>query len=530
MRKFLTRLRFFFLRIPRGALDEELQCHLEQSIEANVAAGMTLQEARRRALIEFGGIERAREQTHEQHPRWLLGTVMQDIRYALRGFRRNPLFTATAIATLALGIGATTAIFSVVDPILFRSLPYAHADRLVSVGLVQSLETQEFTLGGFFFDWARNQKPFEALTSESAVSQECDLTERNAEQLSCARVLGNFLPTLGVSPVLGRNFLPEEMRPNGPKVVLISYGLWRSRFNQNPGILHRLIDIDGEQVQVIGVLPEDFELPDLQAANVIRPLILIEAEQHTVNQGIGVPMRTFVRLKRGVSIAQARAALEPLFQDVPREIPPQYRNEFRHDFHLRVRSVRDRQTQDASRVAWVLLGSVFAVLLIACANVASLLLARGVSKQRELAVRSALGASRPRLAAQALIEGLLLSLAGAAAGCILAEILLHIFIAIAPAGIPFLGKAHIDLRIILVTIVVSLACGALFGMAPAWQNPEAQMLTGRSLTNTSHAGMRRWLVTGQIAASVVLLAGGMLLLRSFWNLRNQRLGIQTETL
>lgn len=528
MREFLTRLRFFFSRTPPGVLDEELQFHLEQSIETNIAAGMTSEEARRQALITFGGVERTREQMHEQHPQWLLGTVLQDIRYALRGFRRNPLFTATMIATLALGIGATTAVFSVVDPILFRSLPYAHADRLVSVGLVQSLETQEFTLGSFFFDWQRNQKPSAAMTSEGAVSQECDLTERNPEQLSCARVLGNFLPTLGVSPVLGRNFLSEEMRPNGPNVALISYGLWRSRFNRDPGILNKLIDIDGDQVRVIGVLPKDFELPDLQAADVIRPLTLDESAQHTVNGGIGDPMRTFARLKPGVSIEQARAEMEPLFQKSAQAFPPQFRNEFRRDFHLKVRSMRDRQMQGASRIAWILLGSVLAVLLIACANVASLLMARGAARQRDLAVRAALGASRSRLASQSLIEAMLLSLAGAAAGCVLAEVLLHVFIAIAPAGIIFLSKAQIDLRIILFMIAVSLACGVLFGLVPALQNPRAHMLTGRSLTTVSHAAMRQWLVVGQIAASMVLLCGAMLLLHSFWNLQNQRLGMQTE--
>jgi len=527
MSESLTRLRFFFSRSKSDELDEELQFHLEHSIEANIAAGMTPEEARRQALIAFGGIERTREQTGEQHPRWLLGMVMQDIRYALRGFRRNPLFTVTVIATLALGVSATTAVFSVVDPILFRSLPYAHADRLVSVGLVQSLETQEFTLGGFFFDWVHNQKPFEAITSEGAVSQECDLTERNPEQLSCARVLGNFLSTLGVSPVLGRNFLPEEMRPNGPDVALITYGLWRSRFNRDPGILNKLIDIDGSPVRVVGVLPEDFELPDLQPADVIRPLALDETAQRTGNGGIGAPMRTFARLKPGVNIEQARAEMEPLFQNIQKTLPSQLRNAFRHDFRLKVRSLRDRQMQDASRIAWILLGSVLAVLLIACANVASLLMARGAARQRDLAVRSALGASRIRLAWQALIEALLLSMAGAVAGCVFAEILLRVFIAIAPAGIPFLGKTHIDLRIILFTVVVSLLCGALFGVAPALQKPKPLMLTGRSQT-VPHAAVRQWLVVGQIAASMVLLAGGMLLLRSFWNLQNQHLGMQTE--
>ncbi len=212
-RDFLRRLRFLIQRRTHREVDEELEFHLERQVEANVAAGMTAEEARRQAAIAFGGVERAREQCREERPGYRVEMLLQDVRYALRGFRRNPVFTITVVVTLMLGIGATTAVFSVVDRILFRALPYAHADRLVSVGLVQSLETQEFMLGGFYYDWRNNQRPFEAMTSESAVTDECDLTEGNPAQLSCPRVEANFLPTLGISPVLGRNFLPEEDRP-----------------------------------------------------------------------------------------------------------------------------------------------------------------------------------------------------------------------------------------------------------------------------------------------------------------------------
>src|SRR3984885_4411320 len=187
IKELLTHLRFFLWPRPSGESHEELQFHVEQSTQANMAAGMTLQEARRQALITLGGVERTREETHEQRPGWFPGTVLQDMRYALRGFRRNPVFTITVIATLGLGIGITTAVFSIVDRILFRSLPYDHADRLVSVGMKQSLEPQEFTLGAFYSLWRDNQKPFVALTSENAVSHECDLTGRKSAQLSCMR-------------------------------------------------------------------------------------------------------------------------------------------------------------------------------------------------------------------------------------------------------------------------------------------------------------------------------------------------------
>jgi putative ABC transport system permease protein len=242
------------------------------------------------------------------------------------------------------------------------------------------------------------------------------------------------------------------------------------------------------------------------------------------NGGLGGPRRAFARLKPGVSIQQAEAELQPLFQQALKQVP----SDIRYDFHLKVRSLRDRQMQEVRLTAWVLLSAVLAVLLIACANVASLLMARGAMRQRELAVRSALGASRARLARQALTESLLLSLSGAIAGCVLAEGLLRLFIAIAPANIPYLSKVQLDLRIVCVTVLLSILCGVLFGLAPALQKPRDGMLSGRSLTSVSHATVRQWLVVTQIAVSVVLLAGAMLLLRSFSNLENQNLGMRTD--
>jgi predicted permease len=507
----------------QSELDEELQFHLEQSMLANVAAGMTAEEARRQALVEFGGVERAREQCHQQRPGWWIDTVMQDVRYALRGFRRNPVFTITVIATLALGIGATTAVFSVVDRILFRSLPYAHDDRLVSVGLVQSLERQEFTVGGFFFDWRDNQRPFEAFASQEALPHACDLVEANPAQLNCIHAQAGFLPLLGISPVLGRNFLPEEDRPNAPRVALISYGLWLDHYNRDPGVLNRTIDVDGSAARVIGVLPQGFELPTLQAADVMMPMALDEGVERKSSPGH--PMRTFARLRPGVSLAQAKAELGPLFLHTRDTLIPA---PIRKDFHLSVRSLRDRETKDVQLTAWILLGSVLAVLLIACANVASLMMARGEARERELAVRSALGASRGRLVRQALTEAALLSVAGAAVGMALAEGLLRVFLALAPTGIPFLKRAGLDLRIALFTVVLSLICGAIFGLLPALQTPRAAALAARAVQSRRRTVLRRSLVVGQIAISMVLLAGAALLLRSFKNMEQQRLGMETQ--
>jgi predicted permease len=502
---------------------EELESHIALHVEDGVRNGLSPAEARRQALLRLGGAEQTRQAYRERASLPWMESLLRDVRYALRGFRRNPVFTVTVIATLALGIGATTAVLSVVDRILFRPLPYAHGDRLVSFGLSQPLEVEEFTLGAFFFEWRDNQKPFSSVTYERGVS-ECDLTEQSPVHLQCAEVAGNFLPTLGVSPVVGRNFLPEEDQPHGPKAAMLSYAVWLSRYNRDAAVGNKTIDIDGHPFRIVGVLPRDFEMPRLQPTDLLLPAQLDRAEQHTVNSTLGYPMWAFARLKPGISVAEAREEMDPLFRHTQLWIPA----EFRSNFHLQVRSVRDRQMHDAYSAAWVLLGAVIAVLLIACANVASLFSARAASMQRELAVRSALGATRWRLMRATLIEALLLAAAGGAAGCLLAEILLRIFLAIAPTGIPFLASAALYLRILCFAGVMALACAVLCGMAPARHAARAADMTSRMSRVTAHARLRRTLVALQIAMSVILLSCASLLLRSFWSLEQQSLGMKTR--
>jgi predicted permease len=528
LKEWLTWLRFLIVRKPSGEIEEEVQFHLEQQTDANIAAGMTPAEARRQAVLSFGSVERAREQSSEQRPGYFVETLLRDVRYAVRGFRRNSVFTFTVIATLALGIGATTAVFSVVDPILFRPLPYAHADRLVSLGMgtsvqpVNTLQRNAFMLGNFYFNWQENQRPFSAFTSQEYLPHHCAFTRGNLAQLACIGVEANFLPTLGVVPLLGRNFLPEEDRPNGPKAALVSYKLWVSRFNRDPGILNQLIVIDDQPVRVVGVLPHDFELPTLDDVDVLVPNALNETEERTSTRGTA--LRAFARLKPGVSIAQAESELQPLMESARSFAPPALRKLV----VLSVCSMRDFQMQSVRRTAWVLLGTVLAVLLIACANIASLFMARAAARSQELAVRFALGATRGRLVRQALTEAFLLAMAGAVVGCAVAEILLRIFIGIAPAGILFLNKARLDFRIILFTVFLSLFCAALFGLVPALQKPRANSLAARSRNSGAGAALRHGLVAGQIATSLILLSGAMLLLRSLWNLQGQSLGMETR--
>jgi len=512
---------FFGDRQTANEFDEELRSHVAMDTEEGMRLGLSKEESRRQALIRLGGAEQARQAFRERASLPFLESLLRDLQYALRGLRRNPIYALTAIATLALGIGATTAVFSVVDRILFRSLPYAHDEQLVSVGLTAPIIPQEFMLGGSYYDWRDNQKPFAALTSEMGAN-ECDLTERNPERLSCANIEANFLPTLGISPVLGRNFLPEEDRPNAPKVALISYGLWLSQYNRDPNIVDRSIQIDDHPVRVVGVLPSDFEMPALEKADVVLPEALNEAAER--KESPEHVLYAFARLKPGISHAQAMAQLQPVFAYSLSLAPPRFRSEV----HLRVRSIHERQMQDAHLAAWVLLGAVLAVLLIACANVASLLLTRAAARERELAVRSALGASRGRLIRQTMTEAILLSLFGAVAGCALAEGLLRIFVSVAPSSLPFLAKAHLDLRIGIFTVILSLLSGIAFGLIPALQRARPIALAARAPVSTARALLRRVLVVSQIAISMTLLAGAALLVHSFMNLQTQALGMQTR--
>jgi len=449
-----------------------------------------------------------------------LEILAQDLRYAVRALLRTPTFTLAAVMAMALGIGAGTAVFSAVDRILFRALPYADDGRLVSLGMTAPIAPHEFLLGYDYLDWRSASTPFESMGEWSGVG-DCDLTDANPVRLRCGIVDSHLLPTLGIQPIYGRNFTPEEDQPDVPRVALISYGLWRSRFAGNPATLGKPISLDGQPVTITGVLPPQFELPNLAPIDLLVPQALNLPE--TISRRNATILYLVGRLKPGATLAQGRASLEPLFANSMKDVPPN----FRKDVNLRLRPLRDLQIEDSRMASWILLASVLAVLLIACANVANLLLARMAGRRRELAVRAALGAPRFRLVRQALTESLLLAAAGGVGGCALAILLLRGFVAIAPEGIPRLHQAVIDTRVLLFTVAIALLSGLLFGLAPALQNPRAEILAGwRSVGSRSHL-FRQALVAAQIAISVVLLAGAGQLLRSLWNLENQPLGMRT---
>ncbi|MBV8205836.1 MAG: ABC transporter permease [Acidobacteria bacterium] len=466
----------------------------------------------------------------------------QNLRYAIRGLRRSPGMALTAILAIAIGIGASTAIFSVVDRILFRSLPYAQEDHLVVFGLRAPIEPREFMLGADYLEWKAAQQPFQSMAAYGFV-HDCDLTQDQPLRMSCLDVESSLLPTLGTPLWLGRNFTAEEDRslaqPPGPplarpgpsaisnegeapRAALISYALWRGRFGSDRAVVGHTISLDGHDVRLVGVLRRDFELPNLLHADVLVPLALNPVANRHPNTGR--VLRTVARLKPGITAAQAQQALAPLFADSLRYVPAQFVNEVK----LSVRTLRERQMGEARRPSQVLLAAVVAVLLIACANVANLLLARSAARARERAVRSALGAARGRLAMEALAESLVLAFSGGAAGLALAYVLLRAIIRLNPQGIPRLEQASLDLRVVLFALACCAGSAILFGIAPALEPPNPQHLAAAHSVGRRGSALRFSLVAAQIALSLVLLSGAALLLRSLRRMQAEPLGISSE--
>ncbi|HUI55804.1 MAG TPA: ABC transporter permease, partial [Bryobacteraceae bacterium] len=500
-------------------IHEEVESHLEMRAEWNQQAGVAPEEARAAARRQLGNAALLEEDVRRVHALPWFETIGQDLRYALRGFRRSPVFTVTAALTIALGIGASSAVFSVVDRILFRPLPYLDAGRLVSFGMVApSADKNEFLMAENYVRLRARQTAFASFTSFGFISP-CDLTEQNAARLQCAMVESTFLPTFGIQPVLGRNFTKQEDRPGAPKVALLSYSFWRSRFNGDRGTIGRTILVDAQPTAIIGVLPRDFELFNLTPFDLLIPEAIDEARP-----GNGRAFRVFARLKPGVSLQQAREAMLPLFEDERRTIPPEFRGEVR----MVIRPLRDRQIADVRTASWTLFGAVMVVLLIACGNVANLMLARSASRRRELAIRAAIGAGRARLVRQNITESLLLAGLGAVAGCGLAWALIRFFVAVAPNGITRLDHASLDSRVLLFAVALSIASGVLFGSAATVESPSAGMLAAGRGVVSARGLLRHVLIAAQIAASLILLSGASLLLRSLWNLEKVPLGMDTD--
>jgi putative ABC transport system permease protein len=454
-----------------------------------------------------------------------LDSLWQDVRYSARGLRRAPRFAATAVLTLALGLGFTTVIFSLVDHIVLRPLPYSHSERLVVVreifGELRNVYPTMPANASHFLEWRRRCSSCDGIAAIRRAS--LTLTgDGDPQQLGAARVSANLFGVLGVRPALGRGFTSEEEQVGRDRVVVLADAFWRTRFGADPAVVGRTIMLNDTPMQVIGVLAPDFSLPTGDALgplvglarelHVYQPLALTDRERSTPGE---FDYAVIARLRPRVTLAQVRAQLEPVEADFAA------RSGTQSTLQSVVTPLRDQVVGGAGRPLLLLLAAVGAVLLIVCVNLTNLLLARYASREHESAIRIALGAGRGRLARLALAESLTVALAGGALGLLLARWGLSALIALAPATLPRVAEVRLDARVLaigaLLTLIVALAVGALPAMRAGRVAPaEALKAGGRTATNSRASARRRAAFIGaQVAFSTVLLVGAGLFLSSF---------------
>jgi putative ABC transport system permease protein len=443
--------------------------------------------------------------------------LWQDLRYGGRMLVKNPGFTLVAVITLALGIGANTAIFSVVNAVLLRPLPYPHAERMVYVleGSLSAPKVERAYSPLNFTDIRSRNQSFDSFFALSHVS--FTLTgDQQPEALNGVLASADFGRVVGMAPALGRLFTAEEDTPGKDHVSLISDGLWRRRFGANPQIVGQTVQFNGEPNTIIGVMPPNFNFPTPNI-EVWAPLAL---DSSKYERGHGF-LEGVARLKPGVTVEQARADLQNIAEQIKKEFPS-----FDRDFTMHVETVRETRFGGLDRLLMILLGAVALVLLIVCVNVANLMLGRATARWKEMALRSALGASRWSLVRLLLVESALLAVIGGALGLLLASYGVEALTAINPAAIPTYEKITIDGNVIAFTFLSSLLAVALFGLAPAWQATKTDLSRALRENSRSATGARRLklmrgaLVVAEISMSLVLLVSAGLLLESLWKLLN----------
>jgi len=505
-------------------LDEELNDLMEMAVEEKMKQGIRHKDALRAVRLERGSLEVMKEVVRSASWESLVEACWQDLRFAVRVLRKNSGFAAVAILTLALGIGANTAIFSVVQGVLLAPLPYREPDRLVTVWLNNfRLKSPTDLSYRDFIDWEHDAPPFEKMSAYAWRSFDLS-SPGNPEHLEGREISANFLSTLGVELALGREFSAEEDRNGGAPVAIISNGLGRDRFGDSTTALGKSIVLDGVETTVVGVLQPGFRF-GTDYADVYIPIgqrKLVDANDRTVHD-----VACIARLKRGVSLSQADAQMNAIQENIDRLNP-----ETEQGLGAKILPAKELLVGDARSTLLLLLGAVGVVLLIACANVASLLLARSAGRAREFSIRAALGAGRGRIVRQLVTESVLLSVLGGVLGLAAAKWGLNAVLATLAADLPRSDNIHVNASVLFFALGVSIAVGILFGLAPALRSSRVDLQPslregGRGSTGGHHR-MQSGLVIVQIALTLVLLAGAGLLFRTIQHMWKADLGFESQ--
>jgi putative ABC transport system permease protein len=499
-------------RASDAQMNSELRFHIDELTEENIAAGMSPEEARRRAVLEFGGHEQVKEELRDVYRIRLLDATTANLKSAFRFLLKSPTFSLTVILTLGLAIGANSAVFSAIDAIILKPLPFPDADQLTLVeqhnakGAAPLTRVAPIRLD----DWNRLNSSFQGLTGYYT-EDVSESTGALPEKVTRAWVYSRFFQVWGLPPALGREFTPEEETLNGPNAVLISDRFWRRRFNADPGVIGKNLRLDGRLYPIVGVMPPSFLFPDREA-DLWAPL------PPGLSYGRARENNWFVvtgRLKPGVTVAQARADLATIQAQLARQFPDT------DNLSITVDALKETTIAGSRRSLWLLFGSVSLLLLIACTNIVALLLSRSAQRQHEISVRFSLGASRGALIAQLLTETFLLALIGSGLGLFLAAAASDIFRSLA-AQLPRVEEIHLDARIVLYSLACSLVVTFLCGLVPAIRGTRSSLSGSLAQTSRSQVSGRnplQWLLVGiQVALAVTLLAGAGLLLRSFQQL------------
>ena len=520
LRAWLLRFKGVFLKGTRERdFADELESHLQLHIDDNIRAGMSPQEARRVAVMKLGGVDQAREVYRDRTTVPFLESVVQDLRFALRQLRRNPGVTVAAVLTLATAIGANTAIFSVVNAVLLRPLPYPNSDRVVNISTTSSLRgLNDLVLSDAEFNEFKKQTQTlgKMAAYASAALNLGDVAE--PERIGYTEVSVDLFSVLGVTPHLGRTFTPEEDMPGYEPRVLISYRLWQAHYGSDPNIVGKTIHLNGRNRLVVGVMPQGFHFPQ-DDTDVWMQLNLDPASRVLHAKYLN----TIGLLKPGVSREQAETEINTIYQRIRESYPQYYKNET--GVGAAVVGLQEKNVKGIRGALLLLLGAVGFVLLIACANVANLLLARSAVRRKEIAMRRALGCGRWRIVRQLLTESLLLSIIGGALGLLLAFLTLRLMLVGSPLDQIQIQNAKLDLTALGFTALVTLAVGVLFGLAPAMHsskvdlNEELKASGGRGeMGGLRHNRIRTLLVVSEVTLSMVLLIGAGLMIRSFVSL------------